>query len=310
MLESMRMGSRSTRGAESFSDAPSFGEPTGYGPLRHTQAGGCLFIPIGGARGGARCAVAPKRAVGSSEPSAYERFHSTFQAAVTQESRGPSSARICAPPPRASRICPSIYRIPREATSRRKRPGRSRRWSTSSWRGGGSSEVDNLHVSRARSRGGRGGPGISPSRSPRGSATSPTRTSSSTRLEALVGDLSPPRASSTESPRRSTRRWSSSPRTMAGDPRPHRRRGTRTAPGGDPARGEDRARHQDAALAQHLAKEAAHLVPLMDGAFAPDEQTALVERFIASVPAAWVGPVLARGPTQGEQGLLRTLIAS
>ena len=29
--------------------------------------------------------VAPKRAVGSSEPSAYERFHSTFQAAVTQE---------------------------------------------------------------------------------------------------------------------------------------------------------------------------------------------------------------------------------
>ena len=28
--------------------------------------------------------VAPKRAVGSSEPSAYERFHSTFQAAVTQ----------------------------------------------------------------------------------------------------------------------------------------------------------------------------------------------------------------------------------
>ena len=64
------------------------------------------------------------------------------------------------------------------------------------------------------------------------------------------------------------------------------------------------------ALAQHLAKEAAHLVPLMDGAFAPDEQTALVERFIASVPAAWVGPVLARGPTQGEQGPLRTLIAS
>ena len=29
--------------------------------------------------------VAPKRTVGSSEPSAYERFHSTFQAAVTQE---------------------------------------------------------------------------------------------------------------------------------------------------------------------------------------------------------------------------------
>ena len=29
--------------------------------------------------------VASKRAVGSSEPSAYERFHSTFQAAVTQE---------------------------------------------------------------------------------------------------------------------------------------------------------------------------------------------------------------------------------
>lgn len=64
------------------------------------------------------------------------------------------------------------------------------------------------------------------------------------------------------------------------------------------------------ALAQHLTKEAAQLVPLMDGAFAADEQTALVERFIASVLANVVGPVPVRGPTEGEQGPLRTLIAS
>ena len=36
----------------------------------------------------------------------------------------------------------------------------------------------------------------------------------------------------------------------------------------------------------------------------------LVERFIASIPSAWVGLVLARGPTEGEQGPLRTLIMS
>jgi zinc finger-like protein len=32
------------------------------------------------------------------------------------------------------------------------------------------------------------------------------------------------------------------------------------------------------ALAQHLAKEAAHLVPLVNGHFTPEEQTALVAR--------------------------------
>ena len=48
----------------------------------------------------------------------------------------------------------------------------------------------------------------------------------------------------------------------------------------------------------------------MDDAFAAEEQTALVERFIASVPGNVVGPVLAKGPTEGEQGPLRTLIAS
>ena len=64
------------------------------------------------------------------------------------------------------------------------------------------------------------------------------------------------------------------------------------------------------ALAQHLAKEAAHLVPLLNGHFTPGEQTELVRRFIASIPAGWVGPVLARGPTTGERGPLRTLLAS
>ena len=64
------------------------------------------------------------------------------------------------------------------------------------------------------------------------------------------------------------------------------------------------------ALAKHLAKEATHLIPLIDGAFEPDEQALLVERFIASIPSAWVGLVLARGPTEGEQGPLRTLIMS
>ena len=64
------------------------------------------------------------------------------------------------------------------------------------------------------------------------------------------------------------------------------------------------------ALARHLAKEAAHLVPLLNGHFTPQEQAELVSRFIASIPAGWVGPVLARGPTTGEQGPLRTLLAS
>ena len=114
--------------------------------------------------------------------------------------------------------------------------------------------------------------------------------------------------SSTESPRRSTRRWSSSPRTTAGDPRPPTPRDANGSKARSSARRGPRTPPRP--RSQHLAKEAAHLVPLMDGAFAPDEQTALVERFIASVPAC-VGPVLARGPAcRGEQGPLRTLIAS
>ena len=64
------------------------------------------------------------------------------------------------------------------------------------------------------------------------------------------------------------------------------------------------------ALAQHLAKEAAHLVPLLNGHFTPEEQTELVARFITAIPAGWVGSVLARGPTTGEQGPLRVLVAS
>ena len=52
-------------------------------------------------------------------------------------------------------------------------------------------------------------------------------------------------------------------------------------------------------LQQHLAKEAAHLVPLLNDNFTQEEQADLVERFIASVPSGWVGPVLERGPTRG-----------
>ena len=63
-------------------------------------------------------------------------------------------------------------------------------------------------------------------------------------------------------------------------------------------------------LQQHLAKEAAHLVPLLNDNFTKEEQADLVERFIASVPLGWVGPVLERGPTRGERGPLRTLLAS
>ena len=63
-------------------------------------------------------------------------------------------------------------------------------------------------------------------------------------------------------------------------------------------------------LQQHLAKEAAHLVPLLNDNFTQEEQADLVERFIASVPSGWVGPVLERGPTRGERGPLRTLLAS
>ena len=63
-------------------------------------------------------------------------------------------------------------------------------------------------------------------------------------------------------------------------------------------------------LQQHLAKEAAHLVPLLNDNFTQEEQADLVERFIASVPLGWVGPVLERGPTRGERGPLRTLLAS
>ena len=63
-------------------------------------------------------------------------------------------------------------------------------------------------------------------------------------------------------------------------------------------------------LHQHLAKEAAHLVPLLNDNFTNDEQSDLVKRFIQSVPAGWVGPVLEKGPTTGERGPLRTLLAS
>ena len=61
-------------------------------------------------------------------------------------------------------------------------------------------------------------------------------------------------------------------------------------------------------LHQHLAKEAAQLVPLLNDAFTNDEQNDLVTRFIQSVPAGWVGPVLEKGPTAGERGPLRTLL--
>ena len=64
------------------------------------------------------------------------------------------------------------------------------------------------------------------------------------------------------------------------------------------------------ALAQHLLKEAAHVVPLFNKHFTETEQRDLVSRFIRAIPSASVGPVLARGPSTGEQGPLRTLLAS
>lgn len=63
-------------------------------------------------------------------------------------------------------------------------------------------------------------------------------------------------------------------------------------------------------LQQHLAKEAAHLVPLLNDNFSENEQTLLVTRFIQVLPIGWVRHFLEKGPTSGERGPLRTLLAS
>ena len=235
--------------------------------------------------------VAPKRAVGSSEPSAYERFHSTFQAAVTQELEAlvgdlrSAAARVAdlpvdlSDPPRgdvAEDASGSLKALVDELVAR--------------W--GFVLATYRAHVAAEDEV-------VLPALAARVSNVAHAYELEHEAEDSLFDGI--------------THALDEAVELIAandgGGPAPTDAEGRERLQGAI-QRAARTAHATKTALAQHLAKEAAHLVPLMDGAFAPDEQTALVERFIASVPAAWVGPVLARGPTQGEQGPLRTLIAS
>lgn len=235
--------------------------------------------------------VAPKRAVGSSEPSAYERFHSTFQAAVTQELEAlvgdlrSAAARVAdqpvnlSDPPRgdgAEDASGSLKALVDELVAR--------------W--GFVLATYRAHVAAEDEV-------VLPALAARVSNVAHAYELEHEAEDSLFDGI--------------TQALDEAVELIAandgGGPAPTDAEGRERLQGAI-QRAARTAHATKTALAQHLAKEAAHLVPLMDGAFAPDEQTALVERFIASVPAAWVGPVLARGPTQGEQGPLRTLIAS
>ena len=235
--------------------------------------------------------VAPKRAVGSSEPSAYERFHSTFQAAVTQELEAlvgdlrSAAARVADQPvnlsdlPRgdgAGDASGSLKALVDELVAR--------------W--GFILAMYRAHVAAEDEV-------VLPALAARVSNVAHAYELEHEAEDSLFDGITQALDEAVELIARND----------GGGPAPTDAEGRERLQGAI-QRAARTAHATKTALAQHLAKEAAHLVPLMDGAFAPDEQTALVERFIASVPAAWVGPVLARGPTQGEQGPLRTLIAS
>ena len=235
--------------------------------------------------------VAPKRAVGSSEPSAYERFHSTFQAAVTQELEAlvgdlrSAAARVAdqpvnlSDPPRgdgAGDASGSLKALVDELVAR--------------W--GFILAMYRAHVAAEDEV-------VLPALAARVSNVAHAYELEHEAEDSLFDGITQALDEAVELIARND----------GGGPAPTDAEGRERLQGAI-QRAARTAHATKTALAQHLAKEAAHLVPLMDGAFAPDEQTALVERFIASVPAAWVGPVLARGPTEGEQGPLRTLIAS
>ena len=233
--------------------------------------------------------VASKRAVGSSEPSAYERFHSTFQAAVTQELEAlvedlrSAAARVADQPVNSSDppthrwdgaeadVSKSLKALVDELVAR--------------W--GFVLATYRAHVAAEDEV-------VLPALAARVSNVAHAYELEHEAEDSLFDAI--------------TQALDEAVELMA------------TNEGGGPAhterlqgaiqRAARTAHATKTALAQHLAKEHAHLVPLMDDAFAAEEQTALVERFIASVPGNVVGPVLAKGPTEGEQGPLRTLIAS
>ena len=233
--------------------------------------------------------VASKRAVGSSEPSAYERFHSTFQAAVTQELEAlvedlrSAAARVADQPVNSSDppthrwdgaeadVSKSLKALVDELVAR--------------W--GFVLATYRAHVAAEDEV-------VLPALAARVSNVAHAYELEHEAEDSLFDAI--------------TQALDEAVELMA------------TNEGGGPAhterlqgaiqRAARTAHATKTALAQHLAKEHAHLVPLMDDAFAADEQTDLVERFIASVPGNVVGPVLAKGPTEGEQGPLRTLIAS